>query len=226
MLVAQDSVHRDELVVEPSGLRCRTPPLLRAEREVVLVRTGNLPALRDVLARLAHRLQRKLLLQDGIRKPPAECRVPHGLVPAREGMFRLRHHERRSAHRLDAAGDEEIAVSGGNRMTCRHDGAETGRAQPVDGHACDALGKAGKQHSHPRDVAIVFACLVRTAEVHVLDLLRTHAGAADGFLDRQRSEIVRPDVRECAAVPPDRRPHARDDHCPAHTDNASPGTPL
>src|SRR5204863_7830880 len=84
MLVALDALHGHELVVEPPGLSRRRPPLLRAERERVLILARDVPPLGDVLARLAHRLERKHLLHARVREPPAERGVPHGLVPARE----------------------------------------------------------------------------------------------------------------------------------------------
>ena len=54
------------------------------ERERVLVLARDAVALGDVLAGLAHRLEREHLLHPRVREPPAERRVPDGAVAARE----------------------------------------------------------------------------------------------------------------------------------------------
>ena len=102
----------------PASAR-RRPAALRLERERVLILARHAPPLGDVLARLAHRLEREHRLEPRIGKAPAERRVPRGLVAARKRRVGLGHRERRARHRLDAAGDEEVAVA-------RHDGM-TGR---------------------------------------------------------------------------------------------------
>src|ERR671923_1310754 len=59
MLVDGDVAHWDELVREASGFVSRSPALLRAEGERILVSAGQAVTLGDVLARLAHRLERE-----------------------------------------------------------------------------------------------------------------------------------------------------------------------
>src|SRR5262249_13460783 len=81
MLVALETVDRNELVVEPARVCRRSPALLRPKAEGVLLVTRDVPPLRDVFAGLAHRLERKHLLEPRIRKTPAERRVPHRLIP-------------------------------------------------------------------------------------------------------------------------------------------------
>src|SRR6266545_398689 len=108
VLVLAHVVDGEELVVEAARLRGGGPALLRAERERVLVLAAHAPALRDVLAGLAHRLEQELLLQPRVREAPPERRVPDLLVAARERLVRLRQHERRAAHRLDAARYEQV----------------------------------------------------------------------------------------------------------------------
>ena len=66
----------------------RRPALLRLERERVLLLPRHVPALGDVLAGLAHRLEREHLLHPRVREAPAERRVVDGLVAAREGACR------------------------------------------------------------------------------------------------------------------------------------------
>ena len=63
MLVARDVADGDELVVEAAGVGGGRPALLRAQRERVLILARDAPALGDVLAGLAHRLEREQLLR-------------------------------------------------------------------------------------------------------------------------------------------------------------------
>ena len=111
-------------------------------------------------------------------------------LPARKRRVGLGHRERRARHRLDAAGDEEIAVARDHRVTGRHHGCEPRRAEPVHRDAGDRLGQAREQHGHSGDVAVVLARLVRAAEVDVLDLVAARTGALDRSRDRRRGEIV------------------------------------
>src|SRR4051794_40404205 len=111
MLVVRHVADRNQLGVEAPTLARRGPPLLGAEREGILLLARDAPALGHVLARLAHRLEREQLRQLRVREPPAERRVVHDAVAARERAVRLRGREWRAGHRLDAAGDEEVAVA-------------------------------------------------------------------------------------------------------------------
>ncbi len=120
MLVPLQPTDGDELAREVG----RRPALLRAKRERVLLLARDLPACRHVLACLPHRLQREELCEPGVREAPAERRVVEGAVPAREGRVGLRGDERRTAHRLDAAGDEKIPVTCGDRVAGADDGRE------------------------------------------------------------------------------------------------------
>ena len=111
MLVDLHVADGDQLVGEaPGGLR-RGPALLRAQREGVLILARHVVALGHVLARLAHALEREHRLHRRVREAPAERAVVEHAVAAREGALGLGRHERRAAHRLDAAGHEEVAVA-------------------------------------------------------------------------------------------------------------------
>ena len=96
-------------------------------------------------------------------------------IAARKRCLRLRRHERRAAHRLDAAGDEEIAVTGDDGVARADDRAQPRGAEPVDGDAGDALRKARKERREPGHVAVVLAGLVGAAEPDVFDLGRIDA---------------------------------------------------
>src|SRR5580765_7291259 len=103
MLVARHIADRYELVLEAARLGGVGPTPLRAKRECVLILTCDGPALGDVLARLAHRLEREPLLEARVREPPAESRVVERAIAARIRRVGLGRHERRARHRLDTA---------------------------------------------------------------------------------------------------------------------------
>ena len=76
------------------------------------------------------------------------------------------------------------------------------RLTVMPGHA---VGQAGEQQRHARDVAVVLAGLVGAAEDHVVDRGGGHAGVAlHQLADRVRGEIVGADLGEAAAVAADR----------------------
>ena len=212
MLVDDDVADGHELVVEAArGLRVG-PAALRPESESVLVLARDAETHGDVLGCLAHRLEREPLLEPRVRKPPAELGVVGDDVAARPRPVALHHRERRAAHRLDAAGDEEVALPRSDRPARFDDGREAGGAEPVDGDAGNGLRQPGEQQRHARDVPVVLAGLVRAADEDVLDLARRHAGSVDRGTDGEGGEIVGPRPGERAAVTADRRPHGREDH--------------
>src|SRR4051812_35268201 len=118
MLVARHFADPHELVVEAAGLGRGGPALLRAERERVLLLARDRPALGDVLACLAHRLEREERLHPRVREAPTERAVPERTVPALEALLRLARDERRTGHRLDTPRDEEVAVAGHDGVAC------------------------------------------------------------------------------------------------------------
>jgi hypothetical protein len=173
-------------------------------------------ALGDVLGRFAHRLGRVALRHPRVDEPPAERRVEHRLLSARQPRGGLRHHPRRAAHRLDAAGQIEVALPEPQGARGLVDRLEAGSAEPVHGHAGDLDRQSGEQRGHPGDVAVVLAGLVRGSEVDVDDLARIDARALDGAGDRERPEIVGTDAGERAAMAPHRRAHGVDDQRLGH----------
>ena len=212
MLVAADLADRDELVGEAPGLLGGRPATVALKCEGVLILAGDPVALGHVLAGLAHRLERKHLLHARIREAPAERRVPGRAV----AVLRLRRDARRARHGLDAAGDEELAVSRPNCMRSADDRREPRSAEAVHSDAGDALRKPREQRAHARDVAIVLPGLVSRAEVDVLYLCRRDACPLHGLLDDESGEVVRPHVRNRASVAPDGRPDRGKDDCLSH----------
>ena len=105
MLVALRVPDGHELLVEAPCLVGRSPAALRLEPESILLLARDTVALRHILARLAHRLEREHLLHAWIGKAPPQGRVVNRPVAARKTMLRLAEDKRGTAHRFDAAGD-------------------------------------------------------------------------------------------------------------------------
>src|SRR5207302_7951340 len=143
----------------------------------VLILSRHAPPLGDVLTGLAHRLRRPFLGEARVDEAPAERRVVQLAVAARPRLARLRGHERRARHRLDAAGHEQLAVARDDGMTGGHDRRQARRAEAVERDTRGRIRKTGEQRAEARDVAVVLARLVRAAEVDVLDLAGADARA-------------------------------------------------
>ena len=155
-------------------------------REGVLVLAADPVALGDVLAGLAHRLGRDAQLgHPRVDEAPAQRRVVHRLLAARQAALGLADHPGRPAHRLDPAGEVEVALAELDRAGGGVDRLQARGAEAVDGRPGDAAGQAGEQRRHPRHVAVVLARLVGGAEVDVGDPLGVDAGALDHGADRR-----------------------------------------
>ena len=192
-----DVADRHELVVEAAGLDRGRVPALALEREGVLVVARDAEALGDVLAGLAHRLEREHRLEARVREAPAERRVPDRLVAAR--VRRARPWPMTKGARVidstppatnSSPSPARTRVAGGD------DGGEARGAQPVDRDPGHLLRQAGEQRGHAGDVAVVLPGLVGGAEVDVLDLRRGDAGALDRRADDERCEVVGPLLRQ------------------------------
>ena len=173
--------------------------------EKVLILARDLPALGDVLARLAHRLEREHLLHPriGKRQPSvvsqtvrfpraallgfaitSGARVIDSTPPATKS---LRHPRRPRGMRRQPSPEAQRQF----RVTPATDSGP------------------GEERGHPRDVAVVLTRLVR-GPVDVLDLTGLDARPLDGGADRRCGEIVRPNLGERAAVPADRSTDGRE----------------
>ena len=218
---------RDDLLGQPAGLGGGDGALVAAQGEGVLVLAADPVALGDVLAGLAHRLGRDAELGHArVDHPPAEGRVVHRLRAAGEGALGLLDDPGRPAHRLDPAGQVEVALAELDRAGGAVDRLQAGGAEAVDGGAGNAVRQAGQQRRHPRHVAVVLARLVGGAEVDVDDPLRVDAGALDHGADRVRGEIVGADAGEGAAVGAHRGSQRLDYVCVGHRGEPYPGRVL
>src|SRR5206468_6377238 len=136
--------------------------------EAVLIAARDAVVLGDVLRGLAHRIDAVPLAHLRIHESPANAGVEH-LDVARPWLARLRHHERRARHALDAPRDVHLPFTDLDGARGAGDGAHAGRAQSVYRLTGDGVRQPREQRGHARDVAVVLARLIRAAEHDVRD---------------------------------------------------------
>ena len=169
-----DVADRHELVVEPSGVGGRSPALLRAQRERVLVlardaqRSATFSPVSPIVSSGKSASSRGL----GKRQPSVvsySVRSPRGNAASGFAVTS-------GARDIDST-PPATKRSPSPAITAWH--APTIAASP-DAHSRltvtprDRLGQPGEQHRHAGDVAVVLAGLVGAAEPDVLDLLGRH----------------------------------------------------
>ncbi len=203
--------HGDQLAVEPAGQdRGRDPPLA-FPGERVLTFARDRPVVSHALCRLAQAHHRVARIELRVDEAPAERRVHQLVGPTLEGALRLEHHVGRAAHRLHAAGDEDVAVADRDRVRCGADRLHARATEPVDGQPGDLHRQPGDQQRHTGHVAVVLAGLVRAAQDHVLDTGRVHTRPVHERPDDERGQVVRADGGERPPVASDRRADRIDD---------------
>ena len=167
--------------------------LLAAQRERVLVLSGDTEIGGDVLRRFRHRICSMQAAHLGIDEAPADGRVLDARL-ARERVRGLRHHEGRAAHALDAAGHRDLAFTEREAAPGGQDRVHSRSAEPVDRGARNRFGKTGEQQRHSRHRTVVLASLVGAAVDHVHEcfpvdaVIALHKGAK-----RKRRKIVSAD---------------------------------
>ena len=185
--------HGNDLRVEPPRLDGRHRPPLALQREPILEIAPDLPALRDVLGRFAHRVRVVHRRQPGIREAPAERGVEDLAVAAVERLLRLGHHVRGPRHRLDPTRHEHVAIVDRDGVCRRVDRLEAAPAQPIDRLPSDFDRQSREQERHSRHVSVVLAGLVRAAQDHVLDERRVDARSVHDGPNDDGPQVVRPD---------------------------------
>ena len=102
-------------------------------------------------------------------------------------------------HVFHAAGDENIAFTGADGTRGLVDGSQARSAQPVDGDAGHFNREAGEQQRHARHVAVIFAGLVGTAQVHFLNQRRVQLVTQQDRFQHMGSQVVGADGGQSAA---------------------------
>jgi len=179
----------DDLVLEPAGLLGGFRLVLRGERELVLVVTGDLELLGDVLGGVAH-----VVAVEGVPQPILDHRVDHlevAHLDAGAQMLRMR----RQRHRLLAAGHDDLRVSGGDLLHAKRDGAQARAADLVKPPGRRTLRQAGMD----RRLAGRVLALGRSqhlAEDHLVDLAGLDAGPHQQFANDGGAQLMRGGRRE------------------------------
>ncbi len=109
---------------------------------------------------------------------------------------------RRARHALDAAGHEQVALTGPDGLGRAGHALEARAAEAVEGLSRYLDGKSRQQPRHPGDVSIVFPGLVGAAENHVFHPAGRKAAAVAERADGGGGE--RSSGRMSARTPPAR----------------------
>ena len=160
---------RNDLFRQTSIFHRRRRALLTAQRKSVLVHPRDPEIDGNILGRLGHRVDAIFRLHQRIHESPADGRVVD-LRRARKRGLGLAHHERRTRHAFDTAGDHERCFSAFDGARGDGDGIHARAAQPIDGRPRDLVRHSREQQRHARHVAVIFAGLV--------------GAAVDDFVDR------------------------------------------
>ena len=157
-VVQLDAFVRGQLALEEPGVLRRDRALLRALREPVHLLTRDVPVLGHVLGGQAHR---DVDVRD--RRVVAEQRGVELLVALRIAVD-LR-------DRLDAGGDERVALAGLDRVVRHADRLQARGAEPVDGRPRHARRQAREQRGAAAQVHPLLRLGEAAADDHVDDLL-------------------------------------------------------
>src|SRR5690606_30237864 len=136
---------------------------------------------------------------------------------AREGAGGLRHHERRAAHGLDAAGHNDLSFACLDGTRSRNHGIHAGAAKAVHRSAWNFDRKASKQKRHARHVAVVFAGLVGATENDFIKRRPIDVWIAlHKRSKRDSTQVIGTYRRKRATKAPDRRTYVITDKCLSH----------
>ena len=136
--------------------------LLAGERKLILVGAADVAFGGHVFGSLRHAFHTVGGLHFGVDEAPAHGGVFKDLA-ARKSAVGLAHHERRAAHALHAAGNQQMLLARFDGTRGSAHGIEAGAAQAVERDTAHALGQAGQKRGHARHVAVVFTGLVGAA---------------------------------------------------------------
>ena len=173
--------------------------------EGVLIHTGDLVVLRDVLTGFGHGIDAVLLFHQGVDEAPADGGVVD-LGIAGKGCVGFGHHEGGARHGFHTARDHQVGLTGLDLTRGDQDGVHAGTAEAVDGGAGDADRQASEQRGHACDVAVVLTGLIGAAEDDVIDGLPID-GRVAGHQGAQwnGAKVIGADGRERATEAANRR---------------------
>ena len=150
-----------------------------------------------------------ILLSDlPVREARSDRRIVD-LEASVERLLVLADHERRAAHALDAASDEQLAHR--HRVRCGDHRRETARAVALDNLSGQRFRQTRRQQSMAGDATRIFATLVAATDDDIVDVLGAKRCFVNARLDNAAHQIIRANSGQCAAVAAERRtsPHVK-----------------
>ena len=200
--------HGGELAREPPlGDRLAGAPL-RLEGVGVRRLTGDAVLARELLPRLAHDLPRQRAGEAVTIHGIDEREVAHAMPPARIFCIDQVWHP---AHRLDAAGDDNLRVAEHDGLCARRDRLHPRRTRLVDGVGGNRIGQPRAPPDLPRWIG-TRARLPGMPDQHFVNLRPVDTRSLERSPHRDRAEFRRMDGAKRAAIPPDGRPCRAHDH--------------
>ncbi len=175
LLLATGDLDGDDFVVEDAVCLGLGGLFLGAQGEQVLVFTGDLELLGDVLRSLRHGVDAVLLLHQRVDEAPADGGV-FDLLATGEGTVGLAHDVGCAGHGFHTASQHQVHFTGADGAEGGADRVHTGAAQAVDGGARNSSRQSGQQGGHARHVAVVFTGLVGTTHDHFFDRFGVELG--------------------------------------------------
>ena len=198
--------HGDHLLGQAAVVGRGDHALVRAQRPAVEVRAAQLELVADLGGLLEHLLAAEGVAQAVLDHPVEQLRVAHA-----EAEARLRQQVGGVGHRLHAAADRDLDVTGADRGVEDADRADARGAHLVDGLRGDLLGDAGLDLGLARG-DLPLAGLEDLPHHDVLDLVRLDPGALEGRLDRDPPELRGLERGEAPAELADRGAGGAEDH--------------
>ncbi len=206
--------HGDDLLREDAALLRRDGTSMRLHRERVLVLAADVELGTQILGGLDHAAGDGIVAATGGDAGARQTVVErHGLsadaVPHPGGV------ELGLTHRLDAAGEDEVAAAGLDLHHGLDDRLQPGTATPVHLQAGNVHSQIGVQSRNSSDRGRL-AAGGRLAEDDVVDVATGNAGAGDDFGDHRGREILGGDVPEDATEAADGGTEGLADDCVRH----------
>src|SRR5690606_11429266 len=199
-------LHRDDLLPEAPAVDGVDRLAVRLERELVGVLAADTGLVGGVLRVAAHVAALERAIEAVADQPVDELLVAefHTAAVAEQVVRRVR-------HRLHAACDHDLRVTGPDRLGRQHDRLQAGAAHAAHGHRADGVRHATPQRCLPRR-RLAQARRDHVAEDHVLDVRGVDAAALQRCADRDRTELGCLETRKSAEKAADRRARRSHDH--------------
>ena len=202
---------RHDLVVEEAVLPGLGGALVGAGGELVLLLAGQLDALGvGLLGQAAHGLLGDLVVERVVRH-----RVDQRHVAVLEALARLRQQVGRVGHRLHAAGDHDLDLTGADQLVGHRDRVQAREADLVDGDRRQVQRQA-RGHAGGAGGVLAGPGQDDLAHDQVVDLLRRDAGLVECTLDGVAAELRGGQGLEASEQASDRGAGPGDDHGSGH----------